>query len=154
MLLLWLVVVCIFRFSRRVKILKGVTELGTNVFWWSLALKGITIPNVTSYGQNTFFSCPDLANVYWGESTPATLSGFMFLSCSSLVSITIPETVTNLGMELFGDCSNLTSITITCDRKAISAGASQTGIIGNNPNTTNVDLKLHPSFKDDVTFNE
>ena len=49
----------------------------------------------------------------------------MFSGCSSLTSITIPETVTNIDICAFLDCSSLTSITIpksvsTIDMNAFS----------------------------------
>ena len=48
-----------------------------------------------------------------------------FKYCSSLISITIPNSVTNIGDRAFSDCSSLTSITIPNSVTSIGAGAFQ-----------------------------
>ncbi len=50
---------------------------------------------------------------YEGEAYSVTsIGGFAFSNCSSLTSITIPESVTSIGYGAFDGCSSLTTITI------------------------------------------
>lgn len=67
--------------------------------------------NVTSIGDRTFFSCPNLDSVTIGDSV--TSIGYnTFESCTSLTSITIPDGVTSIGNNTFHNCTGLTDVTI------------------------------------------
>ncbi|MGM9809762.1 MAG: leucine-rich repeat domain-containing protein [Paludibacteraceae bacterium] len=111
----------------------SVTSIGEYAFWSCSALTSITIPNsVTSIGWDAFSGCSALpvvdnlryADTYLVEAVDESLStytikagtkwigGAAFYGCSSLTSITIPNSVTSIGGAAFYECSSLTSITI------------------------------------------
>ena len=103
----------------------SVTSIGNRAFAECTALTSITIPNsVTEVGGGVFYGCSSLKSVVlsenmtslpignkkesWGESY---YYGF-FERCSSLTSIEIPNSVTEIGSSAFNNCTSLTSITI------------------------------------------
>ena len=103
----------------------SVTDIGSSAFQYCSSLTSIEIPdNVVSIGGGVFYGCRSLANVQLGNGITGfyireTMSLFpydwnwygMFAECSSLTSITIPNSVTNIAMESFYNCKELTSIT-------------------------------------------
>ncbi len=67
--------------------------------------------SVTSIGDGAFHDCSSLNSVTIPNSV--TSIGFSaFSSCSSLTSIIIPNSVTSIGEAAFAYCSSLTSVTI------------------------------------------
>ena len=65
--------------------------------------------SVTSIGPSALMDCSSLTSVTIPNSV-TTIERFAFYGCSSLTSVTIPENVTFIGEEAFRDCSSLTTL--------------------------------------------
>ena len=71
----------------------------------------IILQGVTSIGKGAFSNCTSLTSITIPNSV-TSIGGYAFEFCSSLTSITIPNSVTSIGDSAFKDCTSLTSITI------------------------------------------
>lgn len=67
--------------------------------------------DITNIGAHAFRTCTSLTTITIPE-TVETISGSAFWDCSSLTTITIPESVTSIGNGAFYRCTSLTTITI------------------------------------------
>ncbi len=82
-------------------------------------LTGVTIPDsVTSIEDSAFYGCSGLTNVMFGTNV-AIIGNAAFYRCTSLTSVTIPNSVTNLGhvnyqlsLGAFMNCTSLGSVII------------------------------------------
>ena len=115
----------------------SVTSIGSYAFSDCQSLTSITIPDsVTSIGNYAFYNTAyynDTSN--WDNSVlyisnhlikaksdvsgncaikngAKTIASYAFSSCTSLTSITIPDSVTSIGNYAFYNCTSLTSVTI------------------------------------------
>ena len=66
---------------------------------------------ITSIGEGAFFGCSSLTSVTIPDSV-TSIGDYAFDYCSSLTSVTIPDRVTSIGVAAFYGCSSLTSVTI------------------------------------------
>ena len=81
----------------------------------------VNIPNEVTYMNKTmkvtsiaglaFYFCSSLTSVTIPNSV-TSIAGYAFYGCSSLTSVTIPNSVTSIGGSAFYGCSGLTSVTI------------------------------------------
>ena len=143
-----------------VKIGNGVTSIGREAFAGCTGLTSITIPDsVTSIGYYAFSGCSGLKsiNVSKNNSAYSSVDGILydknktqiihvpyaiqgaitvpdsvtsigigaFYGCSGLTNVTIGNSVTSFGYEAFRYCTGLTSITIPDSVKSIGDGAFQ-----------------------------
>ena len=67
--------------------------------------------NVTSIGQQAFYSCSGLSSITIPNSV-TSIGGGAFTNCDNLTSITLPENLTNIGDTAFWHCRNLASIVV------------------------------------------
>ena len=67
--------------------------------------------SVTIIGNNAFFNCSSLQSVTIPESV-TSIGNNAFEYCSGLQSVTIPKSVTSIGNYAFSWCENLRSVTI------------------------------------------
>ena len=98
----------------------SVTSIGASAFSYCSSLTSITIPNsVTSIGYDAFYNCPivvatipSIAARYIKNSnlkeviitSGESIGDYAFYDCSSLTSITIPDSVTSIGESAFYNC--------------------------------------------------
>ena len=60
-----------------------------------------------------FYNCTSLTSITIPDSV-TSIGSYAFSECSSLTSITIPDSVTSIGYDAFSDCSNLKTISLSC----------------------------------------
>ncbi|MBP3467446.1 MAG: leucine-rich repeat domain-containing protein [Paludibacteraceae bacterium] len=102
----------------------SVTSIGYGAFYGCTGLTSITIPNsVTSIGDIAFDGCTGLTSINVAEDNLnyASIDGFLYSKDKKTLimcpmgktgSITIPNSVTSIGIDAFYGCEGLTSVTI------------------------------------------
>ena len=129
----------------------AVTYMGSSYYEYSNEYSGeVTIPetvtyngttySVTSIGGSAFSWCSSLTSITIPNSV-TSIGYSAFEGCSSLTSITLPNNVTSIGNGTFRDCSSLTSITIPNSVTSIGDDAfcgcsSLTSMVVEEGNTT------------------
>ena len=89
-----------------------VTSIGNNAFYSCYDLTSITMPNsITLIDYSAFENCRSLGAVIIPNNV-TTIGSAAFSNCSGLTSITFPNSLTTIGSYAFRDCSNLTSVVI------------------------------------------
>ncbi|MBP3290305.1 MAG: leucine-rich repeat domain-containing protein, partial [Alistipes sp.] len=78
--------------------------------------------DVAKIGNNAFYNCSSLTSVTIPNSV-TVIGDSAFRECSSLTNITIPDSVTKIGDYALYQCTSLTNITIPNNITAIGKGA-------------------------------
>ena len=86
-------------------------KFGSSAFTKS-ALKSVHVPgSVETFSSGIFLGCADLATVTFGDAiTNMSAATTMFKECTSLSSVTLPSSATQLANEMFYGCTKLTAI--------------------------------------------
>ncbi len=77
---------------------------------------------VTSIGSEAFKDCSSLASITLPNSV-TSIGNNAFHDCNSLTSVTLPNSVTSIGNNAFFSCSSLESVTVGNSVTSIGAGA-------------------------------
>ena len=85
---------------------------------WVIKFNG----EVTTIGSSAFYDCSSLTSITIPDSV-TTIGERVFSGCSSLTSITIPNSVTTIENYTFSGCTSLTSITIPDSVTTIGSSA-------------------------------
>ena len=92
----------------------AVTDLG-EVFKNNTAIKSFNelqyFTGLTAIGSNAFYHCTSLSSITI-PNTVTSIGDFAFSQCTGLTSLTIPNSVTSIGDNAFSGCTCLTSLTI------------------------------------------
>ena len=124
---------CLCKALTSVTIPNTVTSIGRSAFDQCSGLTSVTIPNsVTSIGDDVFYLCKGLTSPIYTSKIFAFLPysysgsysipdgiesivGGAFEYRSSLTSVSIPNSVTNIGQRAFAECNRLLSIDVASD---------------------------------------
>jgi hypothetical protein len=87
---------------------------------------------VTSIGYEAFYYCTSLTSVTIPNSV-TSIEGGAFNYCTSLTSVTIGNSVTSIGNDAFNGCTSLTAITVDALNSVYSSVA---GVLFNKSQTT------------------
>ena len=70
---------------------------------------------MTSIGEKVFYNCSSLTSITFPNSV-TTIGSSAFYGCSGLTSITIGNSVTSIGSSAFANCTKLTNVTLNSNK--------------------------------------
>lgn len=102
----------------------SLTTIQGNAFYDCSNIQSVCIPKgFTSFsGSNIFMNCTMLERINIPNSV-TTLGSYLFSSCGHLKDVTIPNSVTSTGQYTFMGCNHITKITIPNSVETIDPGA-------------------------------
>ena len=92
-------------------IVKDCVPVATSIIIPTTVSNSGTTYTVTSIGERAFELCSSLTSVTIPNSV-TSIGNSAFYKCNSLTSITIPNSITSIGQYAFSSCGKLTSVTI------------------------------------------
>ena len=114
----------VFRFTniKSIEIPNSVTSIGMLAFA-NTDLIDIVLPaSVNSIASQVFYRCYDLKSVDLSQTSVNNLSA-TFQEATVIEDVTLPDTLTTIGVNTFRSCTSLTSITIPSSVTSIGNGA-------------------------------
>jgi hypothetical protein len=135
----------------------NIKEIGKIAFTRNTRLEQINIPEiVTTIGSGAFDRCNILKTITFSSNSRLTsLNNYAFMDCSSLTTITLPNSLNSISMGIFKDCTSLVSIglptgIISIMYNAFEGCTSLTTIIINNKNYVYKDTMIKPPPVNDI----
>lgn len=102
----------------------SVKTIKNKAFQNCTALTGfLTARGLQTTGDRIFHTCSALQGVDLSESSLSALDIFSFYSCSSLVSVSLPESLTSIGGGCFKSCTSLKTVTPLLPPRLATLGA-------------------------------
>ena len=111
----------------------SITAVPNHLFSGCKTLESVTIPDLVTVIENgAFMNCSSLKVIDWSENIERigeievyqeSSKVGAFEGCTSLESITLPDSVQTLGMNTFAGCESLTSIVIPTSVTTMGSGA-------------------------------
>jgi hypothetical protein len=102
----------------------SVRSINVGVFAWCIALTNVTInqgvKSIGGFDTGAFESCTSLASVTFPNSL-TNIGDYAFRTCTSLTSVLIPGSVTSIGILTFSGCTSLTSVYFTGNAPGVGA---------------------------------
>lgn len=96
-----------------------ILQIGTEAFSFCTALREIEIYDVKDVEVGIFQGCSSLASVRFIGTRFENITDNMFLDCTSLREVAVPDNVSALFPSAFQGCTALERITLPCDLKQI-----------------------------------
>ena len=100
----------------------GASSYSWNDDYVPSSLKEVMITGGTSIGDDAFYWCSSLTSVTIPDSV-TSIGGSAFFGCTSLASVIIGDSVESIGNYAFDGCTSLTSVTIPDSVTSIGGGA-------------------------------
>ena len=88
-------------------LLPNITTIGEQAFYSCFSLASISLPSATAVGKQAFYGCNNLVSVSLPSAT--TVGEVAFFGCTSLASISLPS-ATAIGKQAFFGCVSFTTL--------------------------------------------